>query len=62
MRESFSLHTYRFITENVTAYIVMKYLEGKTRDQRLKREGRILEQEVVTILLPILQVHEVVHK
>ena len=53
---------YNSFEENETAYIVMEYLEGETLDQRLKREGRISEQEAVLILLPILQALDAVHK
>ena len=49
-------------TENGTVYIVMEYLEGETLDARLKREGRIQEQEAVNIMIPILQALDTVHK
>ena len=47
--------------ENNTAYIVMEYLEGETLTERLKREGRIQEDEAVTMLLPLMESLEKVH-
>ncbi len=53
---------YSSFKENETVYIVMEYLEGETLESKLKREGKISEQETVEIILPILQALDVVHK
>ena len=53
---------YNSFQENGTVYIVMEYLEGETLEEKLKREGKIPEQDVVQIMLPVLQALEVVHK
>ena len=47
--------------ENNTAYIVMEYLEGETLTDRLNREGKIPEDEAVTMLLPLMESLEKVH-
>ena len=50
------------LAENDTAYIVMKYLEGETLAERLKRERTIPEQEAINILMPVMKSLEEVHK
>lgn len=49
-------------TENKTAYIIMEYLEGETLKSRLKREGRLSEEESLRIIMPILTALKEVHK
>ena len=53
---------YNSFSENGTAYIVMEFLEGETLDARLKRKGKMSEQEALDIMLPVLQSLEIVHK
>ncbi|MBP5417133.1 MAG: InlB B-repeat-containing protein [Clostridiales bacterium] len=47
--------------ENRTAYIIMEYLEGETLSARLKREGKIPEDEAVKLIWPLLESLKVVH-
>ena len=47
--------------ENNTAYIVMEYLDGETLTERLKRDGKIQEDEAVAMLLPLMESLEKVH-
>ncbi len=53
---------YNSFEENETAYLVMEFLEGETLGERLKRDKRILEQEAVGIILPVLQALTEVHR
>lgn len=53
---------YNCFSENGTAYIVMEFLEGETLEARLKRDGKMSEQEALDIMLPVLQSLDMVHK
>lgn len=48
--------------ENETAYIVMECLEGETLAAKLKREGPMPVGEAITLLMPIMESLETVHK
>lgn len=48
--------------ENGTVYIVMEFLEGETLEERLMREGKMLPDEALELMLMVLQALEAVHK
>ena len=48
--------------ENNTAYIVMELLQGETLAERLKRDGKIPVDETLTMMMPVIQSLEAVHK
>ncbi|WP_353572315.1 serine/threonine protein kinase [Candidatus Albibeggiatoa sp. nov. BB20] len=51
----------RFFQENGTAYMVMEYQEGECLTERLKR-GIIPEEELLSIVLPLLDGLEQIHE
>ena len=53
---------YDYFKENKTAYIVMEFLNGETLADRLKREKKLLFDEAMNIMIPVLDALEVVHK
>ena len=53
---------HRFFEAHGTAYIVMEYAEGETLSQFLKSRGTLDEAELKTVLYPILDGLEVVHR
>ena len=53
---------YDSFEENNTAYIVMEYLEGETLAERLKRERTISAEEAVSMMTPVIQSLQVVHR
>ena len=48
--------------ENMTAYIVMEYLDGMTLTEYLKEHGTIPEDEAVKMLMPVMESLTVVHE
>lgn len=48
--------------ENETAYIIMEFLNGETLTERLKCEKTISENEAVSMLWPVMQSLETVHR
>src|SRR5690606_32577101 len=52
---------YHFFEAHGTGYIVMEYAEGETLAERLERKGRLSEEELKGLLLPILKGLEQVH-
>ena len=56
------IQVYRFFEAHGTAYIVMEYAEGETLADLLKRRGTLTEDELKTILLPLLAGLEDVHQ
>ena len=48
--------------ENMTAYIVMEYLDGMTLSEYLKEVGTISEEYAIQMLMPILKSLQVVHQ
>ena len=48
-------------TENNTAYMIMEYEQGKGLHEELKIKGRLPEQEIMQIFMPILDGLEHVH-
>ena len=56
------IKVYRFFEAHGTAYIVMEYAEGETLSAFLARKGTLSEAELKTILYPILDGLEVVHR
>lgn len=48
--------------ENNTAYIVMEYLEGETLAEKLKREVRLEPQKVFSMMMPLMDSLERIHK
>ncbi|MBQ4040176.1 MAG: serine/threonine protein kinase, partial [Oscillospiraceae bacterium] len=55
------VHMYDCFEANGTAYIAMEYLEGETLETYLEREGKMSEQQVLDIMLPLLHALEAVH-
>jgi beta-lactam-binding protein with PASTA domain len=53
---------YDVFQENDTAYIVMEFLEGEDLGTRLKREGKVSAEEMVSIMVPVLDALSVVHR
>ena len=53
---------HRFFEAHGTAYIVMEYAEGETLSAFLARKGTLSEAELKTILYPILDGLDVVHR
>ena len=53
---------YDSFEENSTAYIVMEYLEGEPLTDRLKRDGKIQEDEAVAMLLPLMNSLQAIHE
>ena len=53
---------HRFFEAHGTAYIVMEYAEGETLSAFLARKGTLSEAELKTILYPVLDGLEVVHR
>ena len=49
-------------TENNTAYIVMEYLAGQTLTQYLETTGKLSADEAVSLMTPIIQSLQIVHK
>ncbi|MYC12272.1 MAG: SUMF1/EgtB/PvdO family nonheme iron enzyme [Gemmatimonadetes bacterium] len=56
------IKVYRFFEAHGTAYIVMEYAEGETLSAFLERKGTLKESELKSILYPILDGLEVVHR
>ena len=56
------IKVYRFFEAHGTAYIVMEYAEGETLSAFLARKGTLSEAELKTILYPILDGLDVVHR
>ncbi len=56
------IKVFRFFEAHGTAYIVMEYAEGETLSAFLARKGTLSEAELKTILYPILDGLEVVHR
>ena len=48
--------------ENMTAYIVMEYLDGMTLSEYLKEVGTISEEYAIQMLMPILKSLQIVHQ
>lgn len=56
------VHIFDSFMENRTAYIVMEYLEGETLKEHLAKEGKIGVEEALSIMIPILDALQEVHK
>ncbi|MYF72726.1 MAG: SUMF1/EgtB/PvdO family nonheme iron enzyme [Gemmatimonadetes bacterium] len=56
------IKVHRFFEAHGTAYIVMEYAEGETLSAFLERKGTLKESELKSILYPILDGLEVVHR
>jgi serine/threonine protein kinase len=56
------VQVYRFFEAHGTAYIVMEYVQGETLLEILKREGTLDESRLKSVLLPIADGLEVMHK
>lgn len=52
---------YDVLEANGTAYIIMEYLEGTTLRQRLKRDGPMGEEELLSCMIPMLLSLKFVH-
>jgi serine/threonine protein kinase len=52
----------RFFEANGTAYMVMEYQQGKCLSDYLKQRGILPEEELLTIILPLLDGLEEIHK
>jgi len=53
---------HRYFEAHNTAYIVMEYAEGETLDELLKREGALEESRLLSIMNPLLDGLEEVHR
>lgn len=51
-----------FFEENNTAYIVMEFLDGENLKEFLERNGRLLPEQTVQLLMPVMQSLSKVHK
>ena len=51
----------RFFKANNTAYFVMEYAEGETLKDYLKRNNTLKEEEILSIMMPILEGAKYVH-
>lgn len=57
------IHIYDFFEENQTAYYVMEHMEGKDLSHYLKEHGGSIDVDTtITILQPIMEALEAVHK
>jgi len=52
----------RFFKANNTAYFVMEYAEGETLKDYLKRNNTLKEEEILSIMMPILEGAKYVHE
>ncbi|MGN0159434.1 MAG: serine/threonine protein kinase [Brotaphodocola sp.] len=51
-----------FFQEKNTAYIVMEYIEGQSLKELVEEKGRLPMNEVLTVLNPILDSLQIIHK
>ena len=52
----------RFIEANQTAYMVMEYQKGQSLEEKINKNGTLNEQELLSVVLPILDGLEKVHE
>ena len=62
MRHPNIVKVIRFFKANNTAYFVMEYAEGETLKEYLKRNNTLSEEEILSIMMPILEGAKYVHK
>ena len=51
-----------FFEENNTVYIVMEYLDGETLKDYLKRKGKLSQEELFTLMEPVMKALKGVHQ
>ncbi|MEE8371722.1 MAG: serine/threonine-protein kinase, partial [Sphingomonadales bacterium] len=56
------VQVFHFFRANGTAYIVMEYIEGEELSEIIRRRGKLRENDLKAILLPILEGLELVHE
>ena len=62
MRHPNIVKVIRFFKENNTAYFVMEYAEGETLKEYLHRHNTLKEEEILSIMMPILEGTKYVHE
>lgn len=50
-----------FFEENNTAYIVMEYLDGKTLKDYLKTNGKLTDEQTISLLMPVMESLKKIH-
>ncbi len=61
MRHPNIVKVIRFFKENNTAYFVMEYAEGETLKEYLQRHNTMSEEEILSVMMPILEGAKYVH-
>jgi len=51
----------RFIEANNTIYFVMNYIKGESLKEYVKRVGRLTQEQIMEVIIPILEALKVVH-
>ncbi len=52
----------RYFEENNTAYFVMNYIKGESLKKYIQRIGKLTQEQILDIILPILEGLKIVHK
>jgi serine/threonine protein kinase len=62
MRHPNIVKVIRFFRANNTAYFVMEYAKGQTLKEYLKQKGTMSEEEILSIMMPILEGTKYIHE
>ncbi len=62
MRHPNIVKVIRFFRANNTAYFVMEYAEGETLKAYLARKGTMSEEEILSVMMPILEGTKYIHE
>ncbi len=56
------VRVFSFFKANNTAYFVMDYIEGESLKEFIKRNGKLSEEQIQNIIIPVLEGLSIVHK
>ncbi len=61
IRHANIVKVFHFFKENNTAYFIMDYVKGKSLKEYIKQQGSLDEEEIISIIMPILEGLKEVH-